>query len=712
MKKIFLLILMTFILGGVSYSATNTAINLSTTNNADGFDVAGGTTKRKITVTGADITLTGSGTNTYTFPAASGTLVSRDSTDTLTNKTLTSPVLTTPVLGTPSSGTLTNATGLPISTGVSGLGTGVATFLGTPSSANLASAVTDETGSGLAVFGTSPNLFSPTLGTAGATSGTIVFNNATSGTITISPALGALGTKGLVLPAENGQICSTGSVCSGYAPAPSGSSILYGNGSGGFSNVTIGSGLSFSTGTLSASGGGSGTVSTGSASYMAYYATSGTTVASAPSVTVDASGNVTATSFNTPSTNTPQTQYNPTQGSDTHYIVGVNADGGNDNDDHYTISEGTTLGSSNRIDIAPGGAITFGDDITVTGSDINLGTAGVKLSADGDGAITFLGMGNGSDEDLTMNLDDTANTVSFSSSTGVSNIDFGTMTVSGGYGYIYGSSAAIEAINTGASGSGSGGVIYLEEDDGAALVSGDRIGAINFYGSFDNSHVLKTGAGINVHADGTWSNTSSPAYINFSTTPSGSTTRVERMRIDNAGNVGINNSATNGLFSVGSSADLQVDSNGKINWGSSSSARDLYMYRSGTSTVTVDYNGSGASGVTVQVRGNLISNQAYKPMHDNGNSGSAKTIDWDNGTVQKLTLTGNCTLTWLNAGNGKKLILEVVQGSGPYTLTYPGTVAWQAATAPTLTATNAKKDILTFFSDGVNEFGNTYGQNY
>ncbi len=58
--------------------------------------------------------------------------------------------------GTPSSITLTNGTGLPISTGVSGLGTGVATFLATPSSANLASAVTDETGSGSLVFGTSP----------------------------------------------------------------------------------------------------------------------------------------------------------------------------------------------------------------------------------------------------------------------------------------------------------------------------------------------------------------------------------------------------------------------------------------------------------------------------------------------------------------------------------------------------------------------------
>lgn len=61
-------------------------------------------------------------------------------------------------LGTPSSGTLTNATGLPVSTGISGLGTGVATFLATPSSANLLAAVTDETGTGSLVFGTQPRI--------------------------------------------------------------------------------------------------------------------------------------------------------------------------------------------------------------------------------------------------------------------------------------------------------------------------------------------------------------------------------------------------------------------------------------------------------------------------------------------------------------------------------------------------------------------------
>jgi len=77
----------------------------------------------------------------------------------------TSPTFVTPILGTPTSATLTNATGLPISTGVSGLGTGVATFLGTPSTANFAAAVTGETGTGAVVFATSPTLVTPALGT-------------------------------------------------------------------------------------------------------------------------------------------------------------------------------------------------------------------------------------------------------------------------------------------------------------------------------------------------------------------------------------------------------------------------------------------------------------------------------------------------------------------------------------------------------------------
>lgn len=62
------------------------------------------------------------------------------------------------------SGNAATATNVALS-GITGLGTGVSTFLATPSSTNLSSALTDETGTGNLVFSNSPSLVTPILGT-------------------------------------------------------------------------------------------------------------------------------------------------------------------------------------------------------------------------------------------------------------------------------------------------------------------------------------------------------------------------------------------------------------------------------------------------------------------------------------------------------------------------------------------------------------------
>lgn len=133
--------------------------------------------------------ISGMGTGIATFLAtpSSANLISAVTNETGTGALVfgTSPALTTPNIGTPSAGTLTSCTGLPIATGVSGLGANVATFLGTASSANLRAVVTDETGTGSLVFSDAPTLVTPALGTP--SSG--LLSNCTTGTPATDAAL-------------------------------------------------------------------------------------------------------------------------------------------------------------------------------------------------------------------------------------------------------------------------------------------------------------------------------------------------------------------------------------------------------------------------------------------------------------------------------------------------------------------------------------------
>jgi hypothetical protein len=91
-----------------------------------------------------------------------------------------------------------------------------------------------------------------------------------------------------------------------------------------------------------------------------------------------------------------------------------------------------------------------------------------------------------------------------------------------------------------------------------------------------------------------------------------------------------------------------------------------------------------------------------------GNSSTSQTLALTNGTVQTVTMTGNCTFTMPTATAGKSFVLIVSSGAGGFTGTFTS-VKWPNNGAPTLTTTATRWDILTFFADGTNWYG-TFAQ--
>jgi len=170
--------------------------------------------------------------------------------------------------------------------------------------------------------------------------------------------------------------------------------------------------------------------------------------------------------------------------------------------------------------------------------------------------------------------------------------------------------------------------------------------------------------------------------------------------------------AENGIYVVAASgaptratdfdADLEIRKSRIIVQEGTANAGKVFQ-NTNASAITVD---TTAQTYSAAINGSLYT--AYFAEVDNGNSSTADTIDWTLGNKQKSTLTGNCTFTFTAPQGPCSLVLKLVQdATGSRTVTWPATVHWSGGTAPTLTTTLNKVDIITFYWDGTTYFGNS-----
>ncbi len=118
---------------------------------------------------------------------------------------------------------------------------------------------------------------------------------------------------------------------------------------------------------------------------------------------------------------------------------------------------------------------------------------------------------------------------------------------------------------------------------------------------------------------------------------------------------------------------------------------------------------------TVALTGDLNANSqdvdncktvTFVAEYDNGNSGTADTIDWNNAQKQKSTLTGNATFTFTAPLGPCNLILKLVQdATGSRNPVWPATVKWAGGAEPAWSTAASAVDICAFYFDGTNYYG-------
>jgi hypothetical protein len=271
-------------------------------------------------------------------------------------------------------------------------------------------------------------------------------------------------------------------------------------------------------------------------------------------------------------------------------------------------------------------------------------------------------------------------------------------------------------------------VIRITDTD-TSQAAGQPTGGLQFYTSDTSTPTAGVGAYVAAVAE---SNTPDTALV-FGTRDNsgGGVDASERMRIDSSGNVGIGTASptakvdNTGSFRTTGVTDPTSGTGLELSY--RSTYGDVLAYNRTSSAFAelqirgapIIFGNAGGERMRIDSSGNVLIGTSTSPAGTKelvlggdyiegvvaiGNSGTSKTIDLANGTVQTVTMTGNCTFTMPTTIAGKSFVLIVSTGVGFFTGTFTS-VKWPNNTAPPLTITASRWDIFTFFSDGTNWYG-------
>jgi len=159
------------------------------------------------------------------------------------------------------------------------------------------------------------------------------------------------------------------------------------------------------------------------------------------------------------------------------------------------------------------------------------------------------------------------------------------------------------------------------------------------------------------------------------------------------------------------SASYLIDTGGYAAYSDATANFTGNLQKSGSPVVTAAYTGD------VDITGELIVDSYNETYAAVTSSSNATTVDCEVGNAFSHTLTENTTFTFSNppaSGTAFSFSLELIQDASAsgFTVTWPTSVDWPSATAPTLTATASAKDVFVFYTrdGGTTWYGFTAGQ--